>query len=356
MRTKVTKQTLIDDFFVLTSKDSDSRDTDRFIIKLEKYLDAKESDAQLTLILLSLKTIKADSDQQDFLKCCAIAAPIFEQLEVTTNWGYLDFYILASVIGYHSDYNKTHELFQEAIDVLEDKEYVNDLKFKAMVTVLHINITLRMIRAMYFEPQVNKKALAASFKHSYKYAMDWCTRKNLPFQYVLQVRRGIFENHIELVDTGLSKLHELGEKKRYKTTKDEIVEYLFYMDDELSQPLERYLIGYQLRKRRKEIGMEAIDIAIALDSDQNTITAIERGEYGISIARLKKISKILGVGAAYLLGDESQKPEDTDPFILKVKARMTKATESDKDAAIKLIEIMMENKYPDSNEKDDNND
>jgi len=145
-----------------------------------------------------------------------------------------------------------------------------------------------------------------------------------------------------MVETGLSKLNVAGEKKRYKTTKDEIVEYLYYMEGDLSRPLSNMLLGHQLRKRRNELKMSAMDLAEAINTDANTLTAVERGDDGVSLDRLKKLSKVLSVSAGYFLGDDNQKAEESDPFILSVKAHMTGATESDKDFALKAIQLMME--------------
>jgi len=344
MYNKVTKEQLTKEFFAF--KMAKDPNTYKLIVRLEKYL-LKEPDAELTLFLYVLRTFQADNDQQEFVNCCAIASPIFEHLENTTDWGYTEFYILSMMIGYHSDYGKTRELFQEAMDVLNDGEYTDDPKFKSLCTIMNFNLTLRMLRAKYIDSGVDKDELESSFMRSYKHVIDVCVPKNIPLQYALQTRRGIFENNLKFVEDGLSKLSELGEKKLYKTTKDEIAEYLVFMDEELSKRLSNFVLGYQVRKRRTELNMTTLDLATALNTDQPSVNAIERGDDGVSVDRLKKLCRILSVGAGYFFGDDTKKDESADPFIHAIRACMNGTTDSDKTFVVNLINFLLDEKYPD---------
>ena len=348
MKTKDTKEMLVSDY--LADKRDDTKKSDSLIRRLEKYLSG-EADPELILILQVLRTLRADIDQKEFSECCAVAAPIFEQLENTTTWGYIEFNALSSVIGYHINYEKTLELFQEALDVLEDEEYMNNPKFNAICTTLHFNITLRLLRVKYFDHDVDTVKLEDLFTRSYKHVMGVSVRKGLPHQHIPQVRRGIFENNIELINSGLYRLDELNEKKRYRTTRDEIAEYLSHMDGDLSKPLLNFLVGHQLRKLRNLRNMTPLELGHAIDVDQNAITAIERGDDGVSVQRLYKLANVLGTDMRYFFGDEDKKAEDVDPFMLTVKAYMSGTTEADKTLILKVIKTLMEDRYPDLGKK-----
>jgi len=343
---KDTKEILLNEYFA--SKDRSEQKQDRLITKLEKHI-AKEPDTELLLALLDLKTINANISQQSFADRCAIALPIFEELENALEWGYLQLHVLSVVIANHPDFNKTLWFFQKAVDTINHK-YADTPGFKSIATSLHYNFTVRILRAKYKDPNVDNKKLKALFEHSYNHVMDVCVRHDLPLQYTLQVIRGVFNNKIELIEQGLAKLKELGEKQRYANAKSEIVEFLWYMND-ISKELTSFVIGYQIRKRRKEMNMDAFDLAIELDTDDNAIMSIERGDDGVSIYRLIKLAKILKVNMSYFFGDEGGKSEDTNSFATKINIYMGGATESDKEFVLNHAKMYMESKYPNRGKK-----
>jgi len=353
IKMKNTKDILVNEYF--SAKSGDTKKADNFISSIETYL-KKETDIELTLILHALKAQKADIDNKKFSECCTLALPIFEHLENTENdWGRIELHVLSVAITYHSDYNKTTELAREALDVLEDEEHIGNPEYRTMRTNIHSNLTLRMLRARYRDIDLNNPTevakLEAAFKYSYNYVMDICVRKNiLAWQYILTARKGVFENKRELLEEGLSKLLKAGEKQKYKTTKDEVVEYLTHMKD-LSKDLANFLTGYQVRKRRKELNMAPTDLAFALDTDQNVITSIERGDGGVSRKRLRSLAKILKVEIGYFEGDDSKKTEDIDPFMASIEACMHSATNEDKENALKVLQLMMNMKYPERGKK-----
>jgi transcriptional regulator with XRE-family HTH domain len=339
--TKITKESLIDEFLAFNIK---SKNIDALIAKFEGYM-ANDPDKTVGLILYALKLGKAETDQQDFLDCCAIAAPVFEYLEDITNWSYIEFYVLAGAIGYQADYNKALQFFNEALDVLDD-EYADDPQYKSIYTALHMNFTLRVVRAKAYNPDVDKDELKGVFMRSYDYAMKACADKDLPHQHVLNVRRGVIEENLDKVESELEKLHKLGQKKMFKITRDEIAETLRTMSPILSKSLMDYLRGYLIRKRRRELNMSSLELAYALETDQPMINNIERGEVGVSVERLTKIAQVLLVGTDYFTGSDLQAIDDFDPFMVKFKARITGATDEDKELILELAGCVLENRYP----------
>jgi len=290
------KEMLLNEYFQLKIRNHE--DAEKFIGRLEIYI-AKEPDAGLSLVLLILKTIKSNNDQRSFLARCDVAAPIFEQLEHTQEWRYLQLHVLSQVIANHTDFEKVHWFFQKAIDTINEK-YAEEVKFKGIHTSLRYNLTVRILRARYIDPDVSLKKLRPLFRRCYDHVMEVCVRKNLPLQHTLQVLRGVFENKLELITEGLLKLKELGDTRLYKNTKHEIVEYLYYMEDiGTNQELLDFLTGYQIRERRMELGVDAFTLAMSMDMEEDELKAIERGEATASIGLLMKISRRLGVSLNY---------------------------------------------------------
>ena len=342
MATTSIKEALLNEFF--TSKGSNIKGHEKLIAKIEKYLD-KQADTELTLVLHTIRTSLAVYNLKEFDQCCEYATKIFEHLENTQTWGYTEMFILAIVIGYCLDFNKTLEIFEEALDVITD-QHSNDSKYKSIVHVMHLNLTRRILRVRYFEIDFDKQKLADSFMRSYNYAMDLCIQKNLPQQYKLQVRRGVFENNIKFVESGLAKYKEVSNSAQYKLCKDEIADYLFHMDGDLTSELAKFIVGHQLTKRMDEVGMTAADLAFALDSDYNVITAVMRGETGMSLHRLCKVARILDTNVNYFIGDEGKRTEEDNPFIVSVKSWMDNSTDSDKALVLSMIELIMRDRYP----------
>jgi len=338
-----TKETLLHEF--LTSKSGNIKEDEKLISKIKKYLDT-QADAELSCVLHTLKACIADYSLKGFDECCKIAVPVFEHLENTQTWKYTELFVLATIIGYHPDFKKTYDIFQEALDVIAD-EHSADSEYRTIIYAMHSNFTKRMLRVRYFEPTFETQKLGDLFMCSYNYVMDICKQKNLPQQYKLQIRRGVFENNIKLVGSGLDAYKKVSNITQYKMCKYEIAEYLFHMDGDLTSDLAKFIVGHQLTKRMDEIGMSASDLAFALDSDYNVITSVMRGESGMSLRRLCKVARLLDTDVNYFIGDEGKKSEEVDPFMLSVKSWMDDSTDSDKELVLNMIELIMRDRYPD---------
>ena len=343
MAVPITKKSLISEYHEI--KASESKVLEKLLKKIKNYLEDRDDD-ELMFISQHLEVEVAENECLGFNKCCELATPIFDKLlSSDDNWTFNELHILSTLFGYRKEYAKVYELFQEATDILADEEYADNPDYKATYNAMHYNLTLRTIRARYTEPDVNQAELEAAFERSYNQVMKICKAKDSPLQYVLHVRRGIFENDITKVEKGLFKLLDEGGKKLHKTTKDEIVEFLGYMSGEMSKPLADFLQGQRIRARRIELGMSPVDLAAALDTDQNTINAIERGGMSVSIERLRKLIKILDTTADYIIGVDD-KLRDSDMFTVKLKACMENSTEEDKEIVISVVDAFMSTKYP----------
>jgi len=302
MKITDTKELLINEYLALKSKET--KKNNRLVSRIEEF-NSKEPDAQLTLIMHTCNAQKMDIKSNNFEECCTIAAPIFKILENTTHWGIVELAAISMVIGYNPDSNDTIRFFEEAIDVLNDDDYVCVPKCKSIRLTIYYNLTSRILRAKYYEPNMNALLLERLFKECYQLVIEFCKDKNLPWKYILEARRAVFENNLKLLDYSLSMLDKLGDRWSYRTTRDEIVEYLLLMDGELSKLLTHILRGYQMRKRRRELGIPAAQLAKALECEEIAINAMERGDDGISLHRLYKVARELNVCMDYFCGDEN---------------------------------------------------
>ena len=339
-----TKQAIIDDFFA--NKSSDPKICDKLITRIEKHLEKeKKDDVELTLASHALKVGKTDYSNDGFEKCCAKAAPIFEILAATTVWQYIHFFTLSCVIGYHPDFNKTLEFFQEALDVIAD-EHADNPKYRSIIANFHSNLMFRIPRVMYFDRTFPAKKLKELFEHSYNHVMAVCLKKDLPLQYLHKARHGIMESNMDLIESSMAILKKLGHKKLLKDVRNEVAEYLHHMDGDLSLELSKLQLGYRLTNLMEECRVSRADLATVIDTDDTTITAIMNGKTGLSIQRLCKIANHFGVGIGYFIGDEDKDFSEIDPFWYKIKSYITDTDDNFKDAVIGHIKTAYELMYP----------
>ncbi|MCL2840267.1 MAG: helix-turn-helix domain-containing protein [Defluviitaleaceae bacterium] len=337
MKPEITKESLIQEFLVFTFVSKSG--LRKFIIKIETYMDKKPPDLELTLILSTLKTVKADNDQQSFEVCCATATPAFEALKSIPKWEYLHLYCMSILITYRFVFDESWVFFGKALNALEN---YNDDKYLQIRTALHFNMTMRILRTKYLEPSISNTTLNAKFSQCYDYAMDICVKRERPQQHVLKVRKGIYDNNMELIRKGLTTLRKLKETKRYKNAKADIVEYLNFMEEDLTTDLMNTLQGYQIGKRRRELKLSVLELADLTGMEETTINAVERGDCGVSSVKLKRLSKALNVSVDYILGNDSAKPEDEDIYVSRFKAYTSRATKAQKELFMKSVSLCAE--------------
>ncbi|MCL2840457.1 MAG: helix-turn-helix domain-containing protein [Defluviitaleaceae bacterium] len=338
-----TKEILIDEFLEYASLEEQK--SDELIKRIEKYL-VKSIDSELILALNVLNTLNADNNQQTFEECCAIAAPIFKQLEDTNPWARVELHSISSVIGYIPSVKTTLEFFNEAKDLLTDEDESDNKQFRKNYLSLQYNLTYRLLRAKFIESDVDILKVDELFESCFEYVFSRAKKNNSPLQYVLQIRYGVYECDAEAAKDAMIELKKLGDRKIYKTTRDEIAEYLSYMRTPLAAPLSYISIGYQLRKERLEKDISTLHIAGGLGTDQSTVAAIERGDDGISIDRLQVLASLVGVDVGFFFGNKNAKIKDADPFLLSVIAATKHMTDEDKQHILDFIALHSKYKYP----------
>ncbi|MCL2840870.1 MAG: helix-turn-helix domain-containing protein [Defluviitaleaceae bacterium] len=346
MKPEITKESLIQEFLVFTFVSKSG--LRKFIIKIETYMDKKPPDSELTLILSTLKTVKAEKNQQCFEECCAAAAPAFEALKSIKTRDYLHFYCMSMFITYLPAINESWAFFKEALKALESYDGEKYLQIRI---AFHFNMTRRVLRTKYFEPSIDSATLDAKFSQCHDYAMAMCVQRKRPQQHALKVRKGIYENDMELVKDGLNTLLELDEKKRYKNVKADIVEYLKFMDESLTVDLLNTLQGHQIGKRRREMQLSVAQLADYADIEETSLHAIERGDAGISTLVLRNICKALSVSADYIIGNDNAKSEDEDLFMSRIKVRLANVPKEKKETFWQMFIAAAESLHLNDNEE-----
>ena len=147
----VTKEALIGDF--LKTKTGDTAKNKALSKKMKKYL-SKNPTPQLAAVLQILNIFAYDNNNSDIQKCYEMAVPIFEYLDTVTEFEHIDLEIFARVIHYLADFNKTHELFIKALTLLDEKCAI-DPSYNGTRTALYFNLTNRILRAKFYEKDVD---------------------------------------------------------------------------------------------------------------------------------------------------------------------------------------------------------
>ncbi|MCL2841400.1 MAG: helix-turn-helix domain-containing protein [Defluviitaleaceae bacterium] len=341
---KTIKEKLLKEFFEIIPSDASS--VDKLSIKIQKEI-KKNPDDELLLALHALKVHQSINNRHSFDVTCTVAEPIFKQLKDIQNWGYTELHVISLVIGYTLVYCDGFSTFEEAVDLIND-DYMDVLEFEKVRSNLYYNFMVRMVRAKYFDTdtEIDEKKLNATFSLCYNHLMKICLHKESLRQHVLTVLKGVFEDSIALVREGLDTLLDSGDKKLYRRVLDGVIECIVNMSTRLKKPFLDFFIGHQIRKCRIERNMSVLDLAAAIDADQSTMSAIERGDGGVSMERLVWIAEVLQVKIQYFFGDDSAKKEIEDPFILTVKAYTDGITEEEKQHVLIQMQHFLNHKYP----------
>jgi len=347
------KEMLIDEFLAFRSF-HDVKQIDEFI-KLIKPLisENNETNDELKYLLLVMKAAREDCISSDFAKCRKIASPIFKWLTAKKDLEYFEIIILYTVLPHAPTYKLADELAQNAIRVLKSK-YAYVKKQKPIIYTIYTNMTLRLVRARYFDMKNPAKQndelqeIEVLFSQYMKLIKAVCAEKNLyALSTVLDVRKALFEGDCEGIVSGLDKLDEAQEKEWLKTTRDEVVEYLSQLNTKLTTKLRDLLIGKRIQTRRNVIGITTIELADHIGEDEKTICEYERGGKGIRESQLYEIAEALNTDVAFLVGDNdtatAARVED-DLLVHKIQLAVRNASETDKQYILDFVRGYMKQK------------
>jgi len=310
MENKHTKDSLIKRYYSLGK--TGRSELSVLITDIERYIPECGPDKELEYVLLALKAYRMDHYKNKFNECCDMLLPVFEGLQDVKSLNFLGITILAQVVNYNADYNKSITLAHEILDILK-KEYLHEKSYPGIMLMVAFNMTLRLLRAKYSTTTGKHKEINAEFSYFLGIALDLCEKYNLAVDKVaLMVRDGVYNANYDQIHENLAWLNKApGESKAYKSMLNEIGEYVRHLeDDKIGGALLNCLIGFHIKKQRELLDLTQEEVADALETDRNVINQIERGETGTSHERLAKLRKILNVDYNYFFGLSDDEPEE----------------------------------------------
>ena len=292
---------LIDEFYKIDFNNTD--ETGKLLVELEEYIAAHEPDVQLELITHTVRANNADGKFASFTTLCELTAPAIALLQ-DMQWGHVELTVLGTCIGRIECYTTTVNLMEKALGILK-KDYSNDSNLDGLKGIFLFNVTLRLLRAKFYD-KIKPEKLAALFTQCSAEAIALCEKKNLStMRTVLLTRKAIFDGNVTKILECIDGLRATEEPAWIQTTSDEIAEYCRHLGPKINKELRQFMYGYRIQKRRKELGITTAELSEFIDSDQSVVNQIERGLKGISIERLEVIARVLQVPMGYILGDDS---------------------------------------------------
>ena len=324
------KQWFLDEFYKLKSDDREKINT--LIDHLEVYLEKHESDRQLELVLHLLTSRRKDHISNDFVNTCETTAPIINFLQAIPDWDFFEIGILASAIGHIESYSLTVGLMQKALDIINSK-FAKEERCEGTKLQFFYNITLRQLRAKYYD-NVDPEELQKMFDQYINSAISICEEKNfITYRTVLLTRKAIFDENADDILECIAALKDTGDQEWLNTTSDEVVEYCRHLGKKITVNLKNFMVGHQIKKRRKELNLSTMDLAEAIGANQTVVNEFERGGRGVSGKRLFLIAKVLKVEMSYFYGEAINERSDaiTDITIHKMVQLMETLSETEKE-------------------------
>ena len=333
-----TKEYFINEFLGFNDKEK----VDEFISHLEAYISKNEYDMQLELILYYYRMTEAEEIEDCYEKASKIAAPVFNLLK-NTDWGWLEIQVLASVIGHVPRYTMGEKLMNKAFGILDNKFFDHE-DYEGTKLRFYFNFTLKLLRSRYYD-NADPADIQAKFDHCIQQAISFCKKYGyITYKTVLLTRQAVFYGNSDKILECLDALKATEDKMWLSTTKDEVVEYFQRLGGNATTDLKNLIVGWQIHKRRKELGISTTDLAKAIGATSPTaINLYERGVRGVSYTRLCKIAEALGIDISYFYGEARAEPANltTDIITHKVVQLMSQMSESEKGYLLEQVRLFI---------------
>ena len=318
---------------------SDLKALDNLISTLEAYLAMHGSDIKLELILHATKVRKEDELNSGFDKVCAIATFVVDILKDQDDWDTVEFDLFCSVLGHIESYELTVAMMEKCFDMLERK-FKNLSGYEYRRARIFVEMTNRIMRAKFLD-NIYPQKLKETFTMCFKSAVQMCEKLDfVAIRTALLVRQAIFNENPDEILERIKAMEATGDKYWIKSSKDEVVEYVRFLGNNVTTRLHNFMIGWQIKKRRQELGISTLDFADMIGSTQTAVNEFERGARGVGSERFYKIIKALQVqNISYLFG-EPLVPASVitdDTIIYQAAQRMSNMSEKKKKLILTLI-------------------
>jgi len=345
------RDTLIQEFYQWQGSQEIEK-IDSLIVRIETYISVYGEDIELKLVSKVLQISKHEHLTHNFEECSNTAEFIFETVRSIDTWSLLVIKVLGVATHYCRSYIEAHNLTQEALDILED-DFADCKSIDSTKFMYCTNMTFRLGRAIYKDlnpasPNSDKiEKIKELFYYYLNTALEICDKHNLAlYKRILALRKALFENDFDSVFGVFATFNkdDKNEKELLKAMHDEALEYFYHSYYSLSTCHRNFFTGLLLRRKREELDIPPLDIAIALDTDIGAINKLENGARGIGYNRIDEISKVLKVDPSYFRGNIEGIPDSyTDPLMRGIGVATKGATEEERADVLALVTSYMAN-------------
>jgi transcriptional regulator with XRE-family HTH domain len=300
------KEILLDEFFALGGNYKNHDKAKALLNKIDKYLEKlEEKDRQLSYVKILLKVYEEEFNFHDFGEACRLASPVVQSLLHITisEWDFYDLRFGQVALTWTKSFEEGEELLKRIL-VMLNKYIDNEPKPTYKIRLFsHMNMITRLLKADFMEIDAGRELnrsvnLERVFKDSFDSAFAICECKGeelKKYKFVLLIRNSLFDRDYESVDLYLSELKKIVDKEFYKAMVDSIMPYMPYAGFFITEKQLKIMVGSKLREFRERAGLTAEDIGKVLGYKIAHITAIERGERGLSLYQIHKIAHRYGV-------------------------------------------------------------
>jgi transcriptional regulator with XRE-family HTH domain len=331
------KYQLLDEVFTITgNQDMDVIKSLEY--KLLNYLEVNGNDLQIKDTLGVLKIFVEESQNNDFEACCDIAAPIFERLSDADNWDFYDIRILTRVVDYIGTFDKVCELAEKLLEKLE--EHSHEERYTIIKLSILMNTIVRLLRAKYFDSDnlIPSGELTIRFADYFNAALAICEEEEFPVhKAVLQIRKGLFYQDINISNRGFRKLMEMGEKEVLRMMQAVVAEYDFFTGIGLSKKQFNRIVGENIKKKRLANGLTTADLGKILDLNPSSISSAEKGDISMSSFNIYKLSNLFDVSVDYFyqgIEDKTYAPSYRKALLKKLGALVDELSDDQLDKLI----------------------
>ena len=306
------KHQLLDEMFAIGSN-SDLEKMSAVKEKLLDYIKTNKKDSQIEYGILMLDAYAEQTQSNDFEVAKEITRPIFERLSDPDEWDYYDIRILSAVLSKAiGSFDEVNELVNNLLEAF--KKHSSGEKYIRHKLVIHMNILTFFIRVKYFESDnlIPSCELENAFNEHFNETIKICGLSKFPIHLAAaMIRKGFFYQDDYLITEGFNRLDKAGEYKVYELFKKDAEEFDFYAELKISKLQHRKIVGENIRRKRKELGLTMKDLAKSIDVEESFISLFERGKSGASRPIMERIASFFGVDIEYLHQkiDEKDDPE-----------------------------------------------
>jgi transcriptional regulator with XRE-family HTH domain len=262
---------------------------------------SKEIDVHILAVRTLLELFEEEFNLvnfSDFERACKISFLVVERLLnlPISQWDLYDITIAQFALTWTTEFEKSKELANNTLFALE--KHIDNKGYSKVKLAVRFNLSARLLKADFMEIDAGEELerslrLDEDFNNNMNAAMPICENNLEEFEkykVALQIRSALFDREYNLVDDYLVKLKMISDKDFYKVILDSVKPYFVYADTSITEKQLRTIVGSKLRELRNKNNITAEEIGKILGYKIAHITAVERGERGLSLHQLYKIA------------------------------------------------------------------